>query len=613
MAIDVTVDVVIAAIRVGATDVERAEVTRLRDYAIAEISQHLGAAYADADPVILNEAAIRLIAFLYDVPSVARGVAFANALRQSGASRMLYRFLVHRAGLATPEAATAAGIGTVGNPVVDVTVARGELVITYADGTTEDIDLPNRDVGQTAIFDGRLPGAAVEMRIGWSETRVFEEVNFVRMGVHPGDGVAVGTSNDNPGLNAPPFPPSMNMSTETNQDTMWQGIWFATTNPVSDILQYPARPVSWTGFYSAPMMLTVEGTDGIYYVMGNDPFSRGFYVNRGEWHAILPGPVLATQPWVETQLSGVVPGGVFGGVDQTARDAAATNATAIATNVTAITNLGSPGPDPLTWAAEGNTEDIPIEKIPDEALGHRVYVQGTEPTEGKLGDVWIQDLTTFHPRIYEYNAQGVWFLDYTFRGGRVHFINTAHNIAMDTPTANATDLLLEIEGGNLKLYRKLNASAPPYWEYLGLVSGGSGVTAGSGGSESWHWAASVTAGTWAANTARTASLQPFPIGGYADYAALRAAIVDGSIKQVAIFMQQVDVGGSDSDEAIQVFPNITGFVPFVNGQFDVFPAWGIAQDPHRIRTIFNASGIQIQTEVAVASTAALIVRVGVWA
>ena len=609
MAIDVTVDVVIAAIRVGATDVERAEVTRLRDYAIAEIAQHLGDAYTDADPVILNEAAIRLIAFLYDVPSVARGVAFANALRQSGASRMLYRFIVHRAGLATPEAATAQGIGTPGNPVVDVTVERGELVITYADGSTEDIDLPSgNDVGQTAIFDGRLPGPAVAFRMGWTfEDEAADETTFIRDGNHPDDGASEGTT---AGLDAPSIPAALfarAIHFTQSKDFRFH-VWAAGVVELASILD--AYGDNWIGEFTNEGALTVDGVVGILY---SEIHTRTNEDGISYFSAILPGAIIATQPWVETQLSGIVPGGVFGGVDQTARDSAATNATAIATNATAINNIGTPGPDPLTWAAEGNTDDIPVEKIPDEALGHRVYVQGTEPSEGKLGDVWIQDLTTFHPRIYEFNAQGVWFLDYTFRGGRVHFINTAHNIAMDTPTANATDLLLEIEGGNLKLYRKLNASAPPYWEYLGLVSGGSGVTAGSGGSESWHWAASVTAGTWAANTARDATLQPFPIGEYADYATLRAAIVDGSIKQVAIFMQQVDVGGSDSDEAIQVFPNITGFVPFVNGQFDVFPAWGIAQDPHRIRTIFNASGIQIQTEVAVASTAALIVRVGVWA
>ena len=609
MAIDVTVDVVIAAIRVGNTAVEVAEVTRLRDYAIAEIAQHLGDAYADADPTILNEAAIRLIAFLYDGPSVARGVAFANALRQSGASRMLYRFIVHRAGLATPEAATAQGVGTTSNPVVDVTVERGELVITYADGTTEDIDLPSgNDVGQTAIFDGRLPGAAVAFRMGWTfEDEAADATTFIRDGNHPDDGASEGTT---AGLLAPAIPPALfarAIHFTQSKDFRFH-VWIAGVVGLASILD--AYGDNWIGEFTNEGALTVDGVVGILY---SEIHSRNNEDGIYYFSAILPGAIIATQPWVETQIAGVVPGGVFGGVDQTARDSAATNATAIVTNASAIANLASPGPDPLTWAAEGNTDDIPIEKIPDEALGRRVYLQGTEPTEGKLGDVWIQDLTTYHPRIYEYNAQGVWFLDYTFWGGRVHFIATAHNIAMDTPTANATDLLLEIEGGNLKMYRKLNASAPPYWEYLGLVSGGAGVTAGSGGSESWHWTGSVTAGTWVANTPRTATLRSFPMGGYADYAALRAAVVDGGIKQVAIFLQQIDPGGSDSDEAIQIIPNIAGFAQVVSGIYDVFPAWGLSQDPHRIRVIFGAAGITVQSETAIAATASLIVRVGVWA
>ena len=59
--------------------------------------------------------------------------------------------------------------GTAGNPVVDVGVDAGQLVITFADGTTETLDLP---AGSSAVVDapdGRLPGAPVEMRIAWSD------------------------------------------------------------------------------------------------------------------------------------------------------------------------------------------------------------------------------------------------------------------------------------------------------------------------------------------------------------------------------------------------------------------------------------------------------------
>ena len=100
MAVDITVDALAASIRVGTTTEELAEITRLRDYAIAEFSAHLGDAYQDATPAILNEATVALVGHLYDKPTAARGLAFANAMRQSGAGRMLYRFRVHRAGIA---------------------------------------------------------------------------------------------------------------------------------------------------------------------------------------------------------------------------------------------------------------------------------------------------------------------------------------------------------------------------------------------------------------------------------------------------------------------------------------------------------------------------------
>ena len=165
MAIDITVAALIAAVRVGGTAVEETEITRLRDYAIAEISQYVGTAYTTIDPIILNEAAIRLVGYLYDQPTIARGAAFANAMRNSGAGRMLFRFRVHRAGLATPGEAMAAGIGTTGNPVVNVEVSGTDLVITFADGTTETDTLPSGaafGVDQTARDSAATAQSAAE-------------------------------------------------------------------------------------------------------------------------------------------------------------------------------------------------------------------------------------------------------------------------------------------------------------------------------------------------------------------------------------------------------------------------------------------------------------------
>ena len=101
MAINLTVAALASAVRAGNTTEESAELTRLLTYAKTEISRYLGRAYTTAPQSVVNEAAIRLVAYLYDMPNASRGAAFANALRNSGAGRMLLGYRVHRAGTST--------------------------------------------------------------------------------------------------------------------------------------------------------------------------------------------------------------------------------------------------------------------------------------------------------------------------------------------------------------------------------------------------------------------------------------------------------------------------------------------------------------------------------
>ena len=98
MAVTLTVAELAAAIRLGTTTEETAEATRLLGYATEAISKYLGDAYDDVASVVVNEAAIRLIAYLYDQPTVSRGIGYGNALRNSGCGRMLLPYRVHRAG-----------------------------------------------------------------------------------------------------------------------------------------------------------------------------------------------------------------------------------------------------------------------------------------------------------------------------------------------------------------------------------------------------------------------------------------------------------------------------------------------------------------------------------
>ena len=98
MAVSLTQAELSAAIRLGDSTEEVAEATRLLAYVTAAITQHLGAAYEDAPETIVNEAAIRLAGYLFDMPNAGRGLSFANAGRNSGAWAILLPFRVSPCG-----------------------------------------------------------------------------------------------------------------------------------------------------------------------------------------------------------------------------------------------------------------------------------------------------------------------------------------------------------------------------------------------------------------------------------------------------------------------------------------------------------------------------------
>ena len=359
MAVTLDVAGLSSAIRLGDSTEEVAEATRLLAFTTEAISRHLGDAYAAAPEVIVNEAAIRLAGYLFDQPNAGRGLSFANAGRNSGAWTMLLLYRVHRAG-STGEAVAAAqaAMGTPGNPVTGVAIAGGNLVVTFADGTTRDetlpaagttgdgTDQPARDAAaqaetraddaasaaanaqsdidaheatphgtdQTArdaaaaaqsaadaaqstatanagklmppspaeaasgtaatirgwsaklirtaarailprrdevvdVENGRLPGPPVVMRLGWSQTRTFTELDFDRP--FPPIGGSVAGMSD--GLAAPPFPPGL-----ASDLSLFLGVWLGGDHP--DIAELPS------GFAVADKSaLTVDGTAGVYF------------------------------------------------------------------------------------------------------------------------------------------------------------------------------------------------------------------------------------------------------------------------------------------------------------------------------------------------------------
>ena len=94
MAVTITAAELAAALRLGDSTEELAEVTRLLAYGTEAVIKYTpGAPEATA-----NEGVVRLAAYLFDQPNAGRGVMYANAMRNSGAAAILLPYREHRAG-----------------------------------------------------------------------------------------------------------------------------------------------------------------------------------------------------------------------------------------------------------------------------------------------------------------------------------------------------------------------------------------------------------------------------------------------------------------------------------------------------------------------------------
>ena len=94
MAVTITQAELSAALRLGTTDEENAQATRLLAYASTAVLKHAPL----APDTVHNEAAIRLCGYLYDQPTAGRGNSYGNALRYSGAASILLPYRIARAG-----------------------------------------------------------------------------------------------------------------------------------------------------------------------------------------------------------------------------------------------------------------------------------------------------------------------------------------------------------------------------------------------------------------------------------------------------------------------------------------------------------------------------------
>ena len=134
-----TVSQLATAIRAGGSAQETEIVTRLLAVAVAQVIAYAGNAPPED---VRDEAAIRIAAYLYDMPNAGRNAAYASALRNSGASALLAQYRIHRAGNVAGAAMAAAAIGSDSNPVMGLAIAGDSLVVTFADGSTVSLTLP---------------------------------------------------------------------------------------------------------------------------------------------------------------------------------------------------------------------------------------------------------------------------------------------------------------------------------------------------------------------------------------------------------------------------------------------------------------------------------------
>ena len=195
MAVTLTIaELLIAALRLNDSTEETAEVTRLLAYATEAVAKHA----PNAPNVAHNEAVRRIVGHLFDQPEAARGDAYANAMRNSGAARILLPYRVHRAGYADAVEAAQAAVGTPGNPVVGIDINGVTLTVTFADGSTEEHTLPadgmNGGTGSSLTFVGNDTVTAQIAAIWYTTSIQAPTTAFIGFSIDgplPTDGIAI--------------------------------------------------------------------------------------------------------------------------------------------------------------------------------------------------------------------------------------------------------------------------------------------------------------------------------------------------------------------------------------------------------------------------------------
>ena len=116
MAVTVTVDEVARAIRAVDSAEVAAELGALLAFARGEVVRIA----PRAPDLVHGRAAILAVGYLYDKPTAARGVGFANVFRNSGAIALLAPYRIHRAGSTAKAIATRGGFSKAFSKAFDV-------------------------------------------------------------------------------------------------------------------------------------------------------------------------------------------------------------------------------------------------------------------------------------------------------------------------------------------------------------------------------------------------------------------------------------------------------------------------------------------------------------
>ena len=513
MAVTLTQAELSAALRLTGEPEDIAEATRLLAYASLAVEKYA----PDAPDLVQNEGAIRVCGYLFDMPFAARSDGYANAMRNSGASRLLLPYRIHRAGSTGENVETAqAADGTEG---IDTDAVQA-LIDAHA-AMTDIHHRPSSRVGVVNLVGARLPASiGVTMRIGWSNTQDYSEDVFTRDGNHPDDGAAGGTI---AGVFPPVQPAGIPDIPDVAVNEKYLHIWVG---------EIPGNVAQLT-FFGAPAhgvseaaAQTYNTTDGTWWV-SNLPISAG--ISAYAFSATVAGLLIATQQWVTAQIANIMlsGGGITTAQAQTLIDAAVVN---FQTDTQVET---------LVAAA--------ISGLPDYQT--------------------LAEVTT---------------------------LITAAVAALSLgQTAAEVSALITVHAGTSSAHHV--------------------KTPAGGGGGSWYWAGHVTGGAWVADTSRNASLLGFPLAGFADYAALRTAVLDASVKQIAIRISQNDPNGADDDVGVYIVPNISGFWHGAVGNYRAFPAWGIGVDPIKFDVKFTASHLTIVADAAITAASGVFVRIGIWA